>query len=87
MKLSNITREDGTRAAQLAGFLRSGKWQMSGEEIANYTKVVQWFHSLCMDIATQLPSEGKQAAAPTPAPKLVVADDAPKKAAKSRSRK
>lgn len=55
MRVSEVSREDALRAAQLANFMKSGKWQMTGEQAASYAHVVAWFHNVCMSIAKQIP--------------------------------
>lgn len=76
MKVSGITRDDALRAAHLANFLKSGRWDMDGELAASYTKVVGWVHQLCVEIASQLPKAG-EAPEKVQAPKVKSITQAP----------
>lgn len=66
MNISNVTHDDGRRCAALIQFLRTGKWDMSGQDAEELVRVKQWVHALAMEMANQIKSadSSKKATAP-----------------------
>lgn len=67
MKLSDVTRDDGIRCANLFNLLKNGRFTLSDADTEEYTRVKKWLHDLMLEMARQLKTEAK-APAPAAAP-------------------
>lgn len=54
MEVSKVSREDGLACANLINFLKSGRWDLTGNDIAAHHNVLKWVQSMAVQMAEQL---------------------------------
>lgn len=64
MKLHEVTNADGQTAAHLLNFLKTGRWDLSGEQAEHLTTVRKWVAALAVEMASQLKSKPVQVDSP-----------------------
>lgn len=76
MQISEVRLEDGKACANLINLLKSGRWDLSGEEAEQLVAVKKWVHGLALNMAEKLkpaasvPTVSAPVSAPSPVMKI-----------------
>lgn len=68
MQLSEVRIEDGKACASLINLLKTGRWELSGDDAEELVRVKKWVHGLALSMAEKLKPAAQEKAQPSPAP-------------------
>lgn len=86
MKITDISNDDGKACAFVLHFLKSGKWELSGEGADQLVLAKRWVASVAQQMASQLKAPAAPVQEPAPAPAMKVKAMGPIAGSKKKSK-